>query len=95
MGLIFRQNSLKKTETPHYYEVKNSDGERYCHCGSFVDVSRVIEMHPDFTWSKILLPHTPKTIDVAHVRVTPDLELPAQQILPESELQPFIVNFHD
>lgn len=91
MGLTLRQGALKKTDTPHYFEVRNSDGERYCHCGSFDDVVNLIKMYPDFTWEKIYLPHTPRTVDVPHIQLAPDLELPAQQILPESELEPFIV----
>ena len=34
------------------------------------------------------LPHPPQTVDVPYVQVAPDLELPMQQILPESELEP-------
>tara|TARA_A100001234_G_C12474108_1_gene320603 strand:- start:278 stop:430 length:153 start_codon:yes stop_codon:yes gene_type:complete len=45
-------------------------------------------MYPDAVYAKILLPHPPQTVDVPHVRVAPDLELPMQQILPESQLEP-------
>ena len=76
---------------PYYYEVRNEDGERYCHCGDISDVYRLLEANPHFTYEKIYLPHPPKTVDVPHFTVAPDLELPAQQILPESELQPFEV----
>jgi hypothetical protein len=33
----------------------------------------------------------PETVNVPHVRLDDDLQLPAQQILPQSELEPFIV----
>ena len=52
------------------------------------DVERMLEIHPDAIYSKILLPHPPETVDVPYVKVAPDLELPMQQILPESELEP-------
>ena len=52
-------------------------------------------MHPTFTYEKVYLPHPPKTVDVPHISVAPDWELPMQQILPESELEPFIPNYHD
>ena len=83
------QTELAKGNLPHYFEVKTEYGERYCHCGSMVDVNRLLEANPTFTYEKIYLPHTPRTVDVPHITVAPDLELPAQQILPESELQPF------
>ena len=47
-----------------------------------------LEIYPDAIYSKILLPHPPETVDVPYVKVAPDLELPMQQILPESELEP-------
>jgi hypothetical protein len=33
----------------------------------------------------------PETVNVPHVRLDDDFQLPAQQILPQSELEPFIV----
>jgi len=91
MGLTTRklQTELAKSNLPHYYEVRNEDGERYCHCGHISDVYYLLAANPTFSYEKIYLPETPKTVDVPHSTVAPDLELPAQQILPESELQPF------
>jgi len=91
MGLTTRklQTQLTKSNLPHYYEVRTEDGERYCHCGSMADVNALLAANPSFTYEKFYLPETPKTVDVLHVTVAPDLKLPAQQILPESELQPF------
>ena len=93
MGLTTRklQSQIITGEPPHYFEVKNIDGERYLHCGSEQDAKATCEMHKGFTYDKVYLPATPKTVDVPHIRLAPDFELPAQQILPESELQPFKV----
>ena len=56
--------------------------------GNIKAAERLLEIYPDGTMNKIYLPHPPQTVDVPYVRVAPDLELPMQQILPESELQP-------
>ena len=90
VGLTTRklQSQIIAGEPPHYFEVKNLDGERYLHCGMEQDAKASCERNPGFTYHKVYLPATPKTVDVPHVRLAPDLELPAQQILPESELQP-------
>ena len=90
MGLTTRQlqSELVAQDQPHYFEIRNIDGNRYCHCGSMKDVENMLSLHPDFTYEKIYLPHSPKTVNVTHTSVTPDPELPEQKILPESELQP-------
>jgi len=90
MGLTTRklQSELVTKEQPHYFEIKNIDGNRYCHCGSMKDVEKMLSLHPEFTYEKIYLPNPPKTVDVFHTSVAPDPELPEQKILPESELQP-------
>ena len=85
------KGALKKSDVPHYFEVRNLDGERYVHCGSEQDAKTFCEKHPGFTYEKIYLPKSPKTVNVQHIVMDPDLELPAQQILPESNLQPFEV----
>tara|TARA_R100000030_G_scaffold83102_2_gene66032 strand:+ start:259 stop:471 length:213 start_codon:yes stop_codon:yes gene_type:complete len=58
------------------------------HCGTLRDVECILSMYPDAVYAKILLPHPPQTVDVPYVRVAPDLELPMQQILPQSDLEP-------
>ena len=88
MGLTLRQGALKKTDTPYYYEVKNADGQRHLHCGSMVDVEYFLKAYPNFTYEKIYLPPSPKTVNVPYVTVAPDLELSAQQILPERQQEP-------
>jgi len=97
VGLTTRklQSQIVAGEPPHYFEVRNLDGERYVHCGIERDAKSLCEMHKGFTYEKIYLPHSPKTVDVSHTRMAPDPELPEQKILPESELEPFIPNLHD
>jgi len=85
---------LVRTDIPHYYEMTLPNGSKR-HCGTLRDVECILSMYPDAVYAKILLPHPPQTVDVPYVRVAPDLELPMQQILPESELEPFIPDFHD
>ena len=85
------QSQLQRQDFPHYYEVKipnHPNGVPQMHCGKLKDAERILEMYPDATIEKIYLPHPPQTVDVPHISVAPDLELPMQQILPESELQP-------
>ena len=85
------RNELARQDAPHYYEVKipnHPNGVPQMHCGTKKDADRLLELYPDATASKIYLPHPPKTVNVPHVVLDPDLELPEQNILPESELQP-------
>ena len=74
-------------EFPHYFEVTLLNGSKR-HCGTMKDVESILSIYPDAVYNKILLPHPPQTVDVPHVRVAPDLELPMQQVLPESESIP-------
>ena len=80
-------SDLVRTDIPHYYEMTLPNGSKR-HCGTLRDVECILSMYPDAVYAKILLPHPPQTVDVPHVRVAPDLELPMQQILPESQLEP-------
>ena len=84
-------SEIVRAEMPHYYEIKfvnHPNGLEKVHCGTMKDVERMLEMYPDAIYSKILLPHPPQTVDVPYVKVAPDLELPMQQILPESQQEP-------
>ena len=85
------KDALIQSDAPHYFEIKNEDGKRYCHCGSMRDVERIIAMHPTFTYEKVYLPHSPKTVNVQHTVMDPDPQLPEQKILPENKQQPFEV----
>ena len=93
MGLTTRdlQSKLVTQEPPHMWEVRipnHPNGVPKMHCGNEKDAQRLLEMYPDATISKFYLPHPPQTVDVPYVSVAPDFELPMQQVLPESELQP-------
>ena len=89
MGLTTRkmQSELVAKETPHYYEMTLPNGSKR-HCGTLRDVECILSIYPDAVYAKILLPHPPQTVDVPHVAMAPDAELPMQLILPESDLQP-------
>ena len=80
-------SDLVRTDIPHYYEMTLPNGSKR-HCGTLRDVECILSIYPDAIYAKILLPHPPQTVDVPYVRVAPDLELPMQQILPESQLEP-------
>lgn len=82
------KDALIQSDTPHYFEIKNEDGKRYCHCGSMRDVEQIIGMHPTFTYEKVYLPHSPKTVNVQHTVMDPDPQLLEQKILPENQQQP-------
>ena len=85
------QSQLMRQDASHYYEVKipnHPNGVPQMHCGNVKDAERLLEIYPDATMSKIYLPHPPQTVDVPYISVAPDLELPMQQILPESQAQP-------
>ena len=89
MGLTTRkmQSELVAKETPLYYEMTLPNGSKR-HCGTLRDVECILSIYPDAVYAKILLPHPPQTVDVPYVAVAPNFELPMQQILPESDLQP-------
>ena len=94
-SLLTDSNSdLVRTDIPHYYEMTLPNGSKR-HCGTLRDVECILSIYPDAVYAKILLPHPPQTVDVPYVRVAPDFELPMQQNLPESQLEPFIPDFHD
>jgi len=80
-------SDLVRTDIPHYYEITLPNGSKR-HCGTLRDVECILSIYPDAIYAKILLPHPPQTVDVPYVSVAPDLELPMQQILPESQLEP-------
>ena len=88
MGLTTRelQDKIVPQDVPHYYELKLPNGTKR-HCGTLKDVECVLSIYPDAIYSKILLPPVPDTVDVPHITVK-DQELPMQQILPQSDLEP-------
>ena len=80
---IKKQDSIVKSDQPHYYEVKipnHPNGVPQMHVGNIKDVERLLELYPDATVEKIYLPHSPQTVDVPHVSIAPDPELPTRDI---------------
>ena len=81
---IKKQDSIVKSDQPHYYEVKipnDPNGVPQMHVGNIKDAERILEMYPDATVEKIYLPHPPQTVDVPHVSIAPDPELPTRDIV--------------
>ena len=83
-------SALQTQSAPFYYDItvvgNPFEADKRC-CFTEKDLKMILELYPDSTYQKVYLPHTPQTVDVPYVRVAPDLELPMQQILPESKLE--------
>jgi hypothetical protein len=74
----------------NYYSVFDKNGKKIVDCSSIRDAIMMVEFDPTRTYRQVK--HlNPETVNVPHVRLEDDLQLPAQQILPQSELEPFIV----
>jgi hypothetical protein len=72
------------------YSVFDKYGKKIADCGSVHDAVSLVEMDPTRTYRQVKYVN-PQTVDVPHIRMEDDLQLPSQQILPQSELEPFIV----
>jgi hypothetical protein len=72
------------------YSVFDRYGKKIADCGWERDAILLVEMDPTRTYRQVKYVN-PQTVDVPHVRMTDDFQLRAQQILPQSELEPFIV----
>jgi hypothetical protein len=92
MGLTTRelQSKLVINEPAHYFEVRDTRGNRYCHCGSEKYAQEICERNwaYDYTYVKIYFPPQ-ETVDVSHTTIPGDPELPPQQILPDTQQEPF------
>ena len=100
MGLTNKklQAQIAKIEAPHYFEVRDTNGERVCHCGSERDAIAACERNwaYDYTYVKVYF-SPPKTVNVEAIVVEEPLalptvklkgqEIPSQQNLPQSELK--------
>lgn len=74
----------------NYYSVFNKNGNKIADCASVRDAIMLVEFDSTRTYRQIK--HiNPETVNVPHIRLADDLQLSAQQILPQSELEPFIV----
>jgi hypothetical protein len=74
----------------NYYSVFDVKGTKIADCGSEKDAKMLADMVSGRTYRQIKLIN-PQTVSVAYTRLEDDKQLPAQQILPQSELEPFIV----
>ena len=100
MGLTNKklQAQIAKIEAPHYFEVRDTNGERVCHCGSERDAIAACERNwsYDYTYVKVYF-SPPKTVNVEAIAIEEPLalptvklkgqEIPSQQNLPQSELK--------
>ena len=74
----------------NYYSVFDKNGKKIADCASIRDAIMLVEMDSTRTYRQVK--HlNPETVNVPHVRLDDDFQLPAQQILPQSELEPVIV----
>ena len=74
----------------NYYSAFDKNGKKIADCASIRDAIMLVEMDSTRTYRQVK--HlNPETVNVPHVRLDDDLQLPSQQILPQSELEPFIV----
>jgi hypothetical protein len=89
MGLTTKklQSKLVVQDEPHYYELRDSRGNLVRCCGSATDVNKVLPLFPGCTYHKVYY-NIPDTVDVSHTNMGEEHTLPAQQILPQSELEP-------
>ena len=72
-------SDLVRPDMPHYFEMTLPNGSKR-HCGTLKDVECVLSIYPDAVYAKILLP-PPQTVDVAHVSLAPDPQLPTKDIV--------------
>jgi len=74
----------------NYYSVFDKNGKKIADCASIQDAIMLVEFDSIRTYRQVK--HlNPETVNVPHVRLEDDFQLPAQQILPPTELEPFIV----
>ena len=74
----------------NYYSVFDRDGKKVADCGNIRDAISLVEMDSTRSYRQVKYVN-PQTVDVPHIRLDDDFQLPAQQILPPTELEPFIV----
>ena len=73
-----------------YYSVFDKNGKKIVDCASIQDAIMMVEFDSTRTYRQVKSLN-PETVNVPHIRLDDDFQLPAQQILPQSELEPFIV----
>lgn len=74
----------------NYYSVFDRNGKKIADCASIQDATMLVEFDLTRTYRQVKYIN-PETVNVPHIRLEDDYQLPAQQILTQSELEPFIV----
>ena len=95
MGMKLRQHevsgTLATTIARYVYDVYREDGTKVCQCGSETDAQRMVELHPEQnrTIVSVPLPAPPKVVNVSYTEGETEKQLESQNILPETQQQPF------
>ena len=74
----------------NYYSVFDKNGKKIADCANIQDAIMLVELNSTRTYRQIKYIN-PETVNVPHIRLADDLQLSVQQILSQSELEPFIV----
>jgi len=74
----------------NYYSVFDRDGKKIVDCNNIKDAILMVEIGENRTYRQIKNIN-PETVNVSCIKLTDDLQLSEQKILPQSELEPFIV----
>jgi len=74
----------------NYYSVFDKYGKKIADCGALIDAINLVNFDTSRTYRQVRYIN-PETINVAHIKLADDLQLPAQQILPQSDLELFVV----
>lgn len=74
----------------NYYSVFDKNGKKISDCASIKDAIILVELGENRTYRQIKNIN-PETVNVSCIKLADDLQLSEQKILPQSELEPFIV----
>ena len=74
----------------NYYSVFDKNGKKISDCASINDAIMLVELGKNRTYRQIKNIN-PETVNVSCIKLADDLQLSEQKILPQSELEPFIV----
>ena len=74
----------------NYYSVFDKNGKKISDCASITDAIMLVELGENRTYRQIKNIN-PETVNVSCIKLADDLQLSEQKILPQSELEPFIV----
>ena len=80
--------TTQRLQVPHYFKVMDEDGNSFRCCSIEKDAKRLCEIFPGSTYEIVYLPSTPRVVDVPHISVGKEQQLPMQQILPDTQQEP-------